>query len=99
MEIKFGAVATKLPSVAIGKFNSNWSVESLNKIFALVALPLSISKPPDTKLIPAPASPLFINIMLSLTFKLAVLTMVSVPVTVKLLMVTKSVKVLSPAIV
>ena len=82
----------------MGKFSSNRSVESLNKIFALVSLPLSISKPPDTKLIPAPASPLLINTILSLTFKLVVLTIVSIPVTVKLLMVTKSVKVLSPAI-
>ena len=93
------AVGIKVPSVAIGKFTSNLSVVSLNKIFASVALPLSITSPPEFKLIPAPASPLFILIILSLTLRSVVLTVVVVPVTVKLFIDTSFVKVLLPPIV
>ena len=70
------AVGIKVPSVAIGKFTSNLSVVSLNKIFASVALPLSITNPPELRAIPALLSPLFILIILSLTLSSVVFTVV-----------------------
>ena len=99
MVIKFVAVATKSPSVAIGKFSSNWSVESLNRMFALSPLPLLMVTPPEIKEIPVPVSPLLISIRLSLIARLVVLIVVWVPVTFKSVTVTVSLKVLLPAMV
>ena len=70
------SVNIKLFSVAIGKFTSNLSVVSLNNIFASVALPLSITNPPELRVIPALLSPLFILIILSLTLSSVVFTVV-----------------------
>jgi hypothetical protein len=96
--IKLDALATTSPSTARGKFNSNLSLASLYRILALVADPLSMVIPPEILLIPAPLSPLLISIILSLTAKFSTSTITSVPVTVKLFIVTSLVNILFPAI-
>ena len=92
--IKLDALATTSPSTARGKFNSNLSLASLYKMFALVAVPRSITIPPEILLIPALLSPLLISIILSLTARFSTSTTTSVPVTVKLFIVTSLVNIL-----